>query len=47
MNLQQWFEQVYPLLLNKVVDKIERTLADGTVIKAYWAGTIIRVDIKP
>ena len=47
MTLQDWLLTIYPLLLSKTLTKAEHTLSDGTVIKAYWAGTIIRVDIKP
>lgn len=46
MTLSQFFEQLYPMLLNRTLDKIEKELTIGT-IKAYWAGSIIRIDIKP
>jgi hypothetical protein len=46
MSLKEFMEKMYPLLLSKVVDKIEKELDEGQV-KAYWAGTIIRIDIKP
>ncbi len=47
MTLQEWLFTVYPLLVNRTLTKVEHTLITGEVIKAYWAGTIIRIDIKP
>lgn len=47
MTIQDFWDKIYPLLLNKTMERVEKTLSDGTQIKAYWAGTIIRVDIKP
>jgi len=46
MTLKEFIEKMYPLLLNQTLDKIEKSLSEGE-IKAYWAGTIIRIDIKP
>ena len=46
MTLKEFMERVYPQLESKLFDKIEKQLAEGDV-KAYWAGTIIRIDIKP
>jgi hypothetical protein len=47
MTLAQFFEKVYPLLLDKTMERVEKQLDDGTEIKAYWCGAIIRIDIKP
>ncbi len=47
MTLSEFFETIYPLLVNKAMDRVEKVLVDGTRIKAYWAGTIIRIDITP
>ena len=47
MTLETWLLTIYPLLLNRTLTKAEHELATGEVIKAYWAGTIIRIDIKP
>jgi hypothetical protein len=47
MTLSEFFETIYPLLVSKTMDRVEKVLADGTRIKAYWAGTIIRIDIAP
>ncbi|KKN21618.1 hypothetical protein LCGC14_0923600 [marine sediment metagenome] len=47
MTLSEFFETIYPLLVNKTMDRVEKVLTDGTRIKAYWAGTIIRIDITP
>jgi hypothetical protein len=46
MTLAEFFQQIYPLLLNRVMDRVEKDLVEGKVT-AYWAGTIIRIDIKP
>ena len=49
MTLTEFMNSIYPLLKNHTVDKIEKTLDDGTAIKAYWvpgASPIIRIDIK-
>ena len=47
MTMQEFWSKIYPLILNGTIDRVEKELLDGTQIKAYWAGTIIRVDIKP
>lgn len=46
MTLTEFFDKWFPLLLNRTFDKIEKDLDVGKVT-AYWAGTIIRIDIKP
>lgn len=46
MTLNEFFEKVLPLLMDRTVDKIEKQTDKGEV-KAYWAGTVLRIDIKP
>ena len=46
MALKEFFEELYPLLRSRTVDKVEKVINEGE-IKAYWVGTIIRIDIKP
>jgi hypothetical protein len=47
MTLAEWFEQIYPLLINGVMDRVEKVLNDGTKIKAYRMGNNIRIDLTP
>lgn len=47
MTLAEFFETVYPLLLNRTMDRVDKVLDDGTKIKAYWVGAIIRIDVTP
>jgi len=47
MTLAEFFTMVYPLLLNRTMDRVDKTLADGTKVTAYWCGDIIRIDLKP
>lgn len=47
MTLAEYIEKIYPALLEKKMKKIEQTLDTGETVKAYWVGTIIRIDIKP
>lgn len=47
MTIQEFWAKVYPLLLDQTLEKVEKTLDDGTKIKAYWVVNIIRVDITP
>lgn len=47
MTLEQWLLTIYPLLVNHTLTKVEHVLSTGEKITAYWAGTIIRIDIKP
>jgi len=46
MTLSEFFETVLPLLLNHTVDRIDKDLDIGKVT-AYWAGLVLRIDIKP
>jgi hypothetical protein len=45
-TLAKWIEDTLPLLLEKKVDKIEGAVIEGK-ISAYWAGSVLRIDIKP
>ncbi len=47
MTLAEFFETIYPLLLNRTMDRVDKVLEDGTRVKAYWAGTVIRIDVIP
>jgi hypothetical protein len=47
MTLEQWLLKIYPLLKNHTLTRADHVLTTGEVIKAYWAGAIIRIDIKP
>jgi hypothetical protein len=47
MALVQFFEHIYPLLLKRVIDRVDKVLDDGTKITAYRMGDVIRIDIKP
>ncbi len=45
-SLNKWLSKVYPLLENHSVEKLKADLPVGKVT-AYYAGTIIRIDLKP
>lgn len=45
-TLAEWLEEVLPLLLSHKVTKLEAKLDEGDVT-AYWAGTVLRIDLKP
>lgn len=50
MTLKDSLTQMIPLLLKRQVDRIDKIIDEPDYIyevKAYWAGTIIRIDIKP
>mgnify|MGYP001603243521 CR=1 FL=1 len=46
MNSIEFIQQTLPLLTSHVIDRADKECTDSTV-KIYWAGTIIRIDIKP
>lgn len=46
MTISEFFDKVYPLLLDKTLEKVEKKLATGETIKAYWVVNIIRIDIR-
>jgi hypothetical protein len=45
-NFYDWLKKVWPLLKDHEIDKAERTFETAEV-KAYWAGSVLRIDIKP
>ena len=45
-EFSEWLDKVWPLVLNHTIEKAE-TILDMGEIKLYWAGTIVRIDIKP
>jgi hypothetical protein len=45
-KLREWLDNVLPLLLSKSVKRIDGQVAEGEVT-AYWAGTVLRIDLKP
>ena len=45
-SLKNWINEMLPLFLSQKLNKIEAELSEGKVT-AYWAGSIIRIDIKP
>ena len=46
LSLSEFFEKVLPLLLTHTVERLDKELEVGKVT-AYWAGTVLRIDIKP
>jgi hypothetical protein len=42
----EWISSIMPELIDKKITKTEIEFSE-CIIKAYWAGTIIRIDIKP
>ena len=38
--------KVLPLLMDKTVDRLDRECVEGKVT-AYWAGSVLRIDLKP
>ena len=47
-----WFAEVMPLLCNHTVEKIEGKVIVFTTdepcdVLAYWAGAVLRIDLKP
>ena len=42
----QWLDKVYPLILNRTLNRADTILEIGQ-ITIYSVGTIIRIDIKP
>ncbi len=41
-----WVEKVFPLMANRTINKAEASLSNCEA-QMYWAGTIIRIDLKP
>lgn len=46
MTLLEFMQKVLPLLLDHTMDRVDRECVEGKV-SAYWAGTVLRVDVKP
>ena len=44
-TFDEFVKEVMPLLLKRIATKIENEVAEGSV-SAYWAGTVIRIDLK-
>lgn len=42
----EFLDMALPLLINRNVLKVEHDVVEGHVM-AYWAGTVIRFDLKP
>lgn len=45
MLSEKFLLDILPKLREKIVDKVEKDCEDA-IVKVYWAGTIVRVDIK-
>lgn len=46
MTIVQWIEKMLPVLLSKSVSRMDGETKEGTVT-AYWAGSVLRIDLKP
>lgn len=46
MTFRDFIEKVLPLLLDHTVERIDRECVEGKVT-AYWAGSVLRIDLKP
>ena len=46
MKLAEWIENILPTLLQHGVKRIDGTVEEGDV-SAYWAGSVLRIDLKP
>lgn len=46
MTFKDFLETVLPLLFNHTIDRVDKDTDIGH-ITAYWAGTVLRIDIKP
>jgi hypothetical protein len=46
VDLTEWIENMWPMLEKKQVNKVEASLSNCEA-QMYWAGTIIRIDLKP
>ncbi len=46
VDLIEWLQKMWPLVADRTINKAEASLSncDATL---YWAGTIIRLDLKP
>lgn len=46
MTFEEFMEQIYPLLVDGTLARVERE-TDRGYVKAYKAGDIVRIDILP
>jgi hypothetical protein len=46
VNLSEFIKEILPTLMKFGISKLEADIEEGHV-SAYWAGTIIRIDLKP
>ena len=46
MTLYEFFQNVYPLFIHHMIDKVEKELDNGDKVTAYWVGNVLRIDIK-
>lgn len=42
----KWLESVLPDMLTKQIQKVTGAVP-GYEVKAYWCGSVLRIDIKP
>ena len=45
-TFEEFIKEAVPILLKQLATKIENETAEGVVV-AYWAGSILRIDLKP
>ncbi len=43
----EWLNKVYPLVLNRTLIRADTNELGIGQVTIYWAGTVIRIDIKP
>lgn len=41
-----WIESLLPTLLTKKIQRMDGRVVEGD-ISIYWAGTVLRIDLKP
>ncbi len=46
LHLSDWLAQVLPLLLCRATKRVDGVVIEGDV-SAYWAGSVLRIDLKP
>lgn len=46
MTLIEFMQKVLPLLFDHTMERVDRECVEGKV-SAYWAGSVLRIDIKP
>ena len=45
-DLFEWIKKVWPIISNRTINKAKTSLSNCEA-QMYWAGTIIRIDLKP